>query len=190
MNLRDQYIEGARITRDVYERNPVIRVRGMYRTARQGSINDWLGRRLWTVLEPLHEVVRTDAVPRDQRDYDDLVVDYALAIQESLLPLKRGGFGIGQKLVNLYMKDQWALRRLPEGVEPLLHAPLDRPVLSKLASVPRTWAAWSKVEAQGPAAQEVVDYLAIQRRFREYCQQPDTPFASTIELEQFIWTRI
>jgi len=93
-------------------------------------------------------------------------------------------------MVNLFFKDLWALDFIDAVTEKLLHAPIDRIVLGKFKSVPILWNAWSRVEADSVADQEVRDYLAIQTKLRKYAETSPIPFGSLIQMEQFIWHRV
>lgn len=72
-------------------------------------------------------------------------------------------------------------------IELLLHAPIDRRVLDKLASPPKTWSSWTKVEAQDANSDEVKDYLVIQKTLRNFQKTSPVAFPSLIQMEQFIW---
>lgn len=190
MPLRAQYVADVGVNPNTYPANAGLRVAGIYQTARRGRIAQPLAMQIWGILNPLYNQALAGGLPAAQPAYDQLVVQNALAIQAILQAAGRGGFGIGQKIVNLFMKDLWGLGVVVQPVESLLHAPLDRIVLTKCQNVPATWAAWSRVVAAGPGATEINDYLAVQHSIRIFHAACPIAFPSVIQMEQFIWHRI
>lgn len=189
--MRDQYASDVRLTPDTYPDKAAERVADTYRTARRGRITLDLARTVWRQnLLPTYERVLLGNLPTQQWAYDQLVIHSALAVQETLARQKRGGFGVGQKVFNLFMKDLWALGLIIPPFEQLLHSPLDRIILARLRNVPRTWSAWSRVVTSGPQASEISDYLGIQNTLRIFLAESPIKFASLIEMEQFLWHRI
>ena len=190
MPLRAQYVADVGIGPNTYPHNAGQRVAGIYQTARRGRIAQPLAMQLWQILAPIHQQAQNGGLPVLQPAYDQFVVQTGLGIQAVLQAAGRGGFGIGQKIVNLFMKDLWGLGTIQLPVEALLHAPLDRIVLAKIGNVPSTWTAWSRVVAAAPNAAIVNDYLAIQQHIRTFHAACPIPFPSVIQMEQFIWHRI
>ena len=190
MPLRPQYVADVGIGPNTYPHSAGQRVAGIYQTARRGRIAQPLAMQIWQILAPIHQQALNGGLPANQPAYDQFVVQSALAIQALLQPIGRGDFGVGQKIVNLFMKDLWGLGIIQLPVEALLHAPLDRIVLAKIQNVPPTWRAWSRVVATGPGAAAVIDYLAIQQNIRGFHAACPIPFPSVIQMEQFIWHRI
>src|SRR5271166_183288 len=170
MPLRTQYLNDVQHAPNLYASNPCSRVAQIYQTARKGGLAPSLAQQVWKHLLPLHSQVQSGRLPVHQGAYDQLVINTALNIQATLQAHGRGGFGIGQKIVNLFMKDHWALGSILPPHEKLLHAPLDRTVLGKLdvQHLPKTWTAWTKVVASGPNAVEVANYLDVQRQLRVF----------------------
>ncbi len=191
MPLRAQYITDVGLNVNPYPNNPGPRVAGMYQTARRGRIAQALANQIWQRhLLPIHGRVQAGTLPNSQSAYDQLVIDTALSIQNTLQVKNRGGFGIGQKIVNLFMKDLCALNQIVASYEYLMNVPLDDIMLGKLQKRPPTWRAWTKVVANGPNAPEIADYVAIQQQFRAFQAGSPIAFPSVIQMEQFIWHRI
>jgi hypothetical protein len=187
--LRRQYLSDVRLKPHTYPDRPIGRVQAIYQTSRRGRIGKLQAQEIWyAVLLPLYLRTVADTLPDSQKAYDRLVPQSALAVASILK--ERGGFGVGQKMVNLFCKDLWALGLIGPATEQLLHAPLDRIVLGKIKQPPVTWEAWSRVEADSAADQGVRDYLAIQAKLRQYARKSPVPFGSLIQMEQFIWHRI
>lgn len=192
MPFRAQYLADIGLAVNPYPAGAALRVQSIYQTARKGRIAGSFAAALWvTHLQPVF--VGVGAIPVAQPGFDNLIVTTALAIEATLAAAGRGGFGIAQKIVNLFMKDLWAFRLLPPAVEPLLHVPIDRGMLGKLRVIPATWNPWTSAVAGGPMAATVADYLGIQQAYRGHLAAPATPaasppvFASVIEMEQFLW---
>lgn len=190
MPLRAQYVADVGIGLHTYPHNTGQRVAGIYQTARRGRIAQPLAMQIWQILSPVYQQALNGGLPANQNAYDQFVVQNGLAIQAVLEAEGRGGFGIGQKIMNLFMKDLWSLGYIQLPIETLLHAPLDRIVLTKIRNVPETWAAWSRVMAAGLDAPEIQDLLAIQDNIRAFHTACPIPFPSVIQMEQFIWHRI
>jgi len=191
VDSKRDYLSRARVNSSIYEENPLERVGAMYRTARRGNIARALRAELWQLLEPLYSLAVANALPQDRPDFDSCVLERMFAVGAALgVNGKRGGFGIGQKMINLMMKDLWATGRVGGPVAQCLHAPLDRIVLNSLNGVPPTWHAWSKVEAPELNSATVEDYMRIQRGLRSFCDDSGGRFTSVIELEHFIWSGI
>jgi hypothetical protein len=165
---------------------PTKRLRGIYRTSRH-NISYANADLLWDCLLPLRRMADSLATPGGRVEYDETVVAAALSIEEQLRKLGLyGGFGLGQKIVNLFMKDQWALGRVID-YEGLLHAPLDRIVLAKVPGRRKLaphWNAWTEVRGEGRDTEPVYEYLAIQRELRELAASEKV---TLIRLEQRLW---
>lgn len=171
---------------------PLPRVRQIYGTARRGAIDIALAGQLWvSKLQPVYGALA--GLPVVQHAYDDYVVEMSLQIEADLTAAGRGGFGIAQKIVNLFMKDLWAFGLIPAAIEPHLHVPIDRGVLNRLNIVPVTWNPWTAAFAGAAGAPTVADYLQIQNQYRGFLAPPAAPdphpplFATRIEMEQFLW---
>ncbi len=190
MPLRAQYVTEVGIGPNTYPKNAGKRVAEIYQTARCGRISQPLAMQIWNILAPVRQQALNGRLPATQPTYDQFVVRKALAIQALLQSAGRGGFGIGQKIINLFMKDLWGLGTIQPPVEALLHAPLDRMVLTKIRKLPETWKAWTRVVAATPNATAVKDYLDIQHHIRAYHAACPIPFPSVIQMDQFIWHRI
>jgi len=183
MDAKRQYLQDLGYDLEgVYSRNRDLRMRGIYGTSRHCISMENAGR-LWACITPITDVVNS-GVPIDADDYGKLTVSAALAVEDELAALNVfGGFGIGQKIANLYMKDQWALGRVVP-LELVLHAPLDRLVLRTLRKElgwPRRWSAWTKVRAR-PNPAVIDEYLEMQDTIRVMAGSK-TP----LEYEQGIW---
>ena len=190
MPLRAQYVADVGIGPNTYPLNSNQRVAEIYQTARRGRIAPPLAMQIYHLLAPIRQQALQGRLPATQPAYDQFVVKTGLAIQAVLQAAGRGGFGIGQKIVNIFMKDLWSLGTIRLPVETVLHAPLDRIVLAKIKNLPATWAAWTRVVAAAPNAPAVKDYLAIQQQIRAFHAACPIPFPSVIQMEQFIWHRI
>ena len=169
-DARTQYLDELRakgtVLRDLYAVDtPFKRIRGIYRTSRFNISYKDAGE-LWDVLTPVRALVDVRVESMKLERFDEVVVECAWQLQRRLTSLQRsGGFGVGQKVVNLYLKDQWALGRVDQ-LESVLHLPLDRTVLEALGRAgfrPPTWRAWTKVCPKQRSSVEVADYLGIQR---------------------------
>lgn len=163
---------------------PSKRLRGIYRTSRF-QISERDAGTFWRDLRPLRELSGSSL---GRNDYDRLLIRCALSIQATLQRIERpGGFGVGQKVANLYMKDQWALGRVDE-LEAVLHAPVDRIVLRALGRRgrwPESWRAWTKVSADSEQCEQVRDYFEIQQAIRDWALEVGD--RSAIRREQNIW---
>lgn len=201
------------------EQRATQRIEEIYRSVRNATIrNKQLSPHIWKILKPIYDywTTKQKKLPPGQQEYDKQVVDLGFEIK-SIFPqqqdydkydkqvvdlgykiqsvLKEGnatiwGFGVGQKIVNLFMKDLWALGIIQNPYEKLLHAPLDRIVLEKIKNVPSTWNAWTKVIAENKKSVEIKDYLRLQKGIRDFHQKCPIKFQSVIQMEQFIWHRI
>ena len=195
MPFRQQYLADIGLPNNPYPANAAQRVRQIYGTARRGQISTSEAQHLWSKhLQKAFAAPNT--IPKMQPGYDAFVVNLALAIETDLVAAGRGGFGVAQKVVNLFMKDLWAFGVLPPKVAPLLHAPLDRRILSKLKHVPSTWNPWTKAKTISAKSTTAADYLTIQATLRSYLLNPTRPaphpplFGSVIDMEQFLWHSI
>jgi hypothetical protein len=195
MPFRAQYLADVGLTANPYPLAPADRIREVYRTTRRGNISHALAIHLWNAhLQPIYAALAR--VPAMQAGYDNWFVQTALAIETTLAAEARDGFGAAQKILNLFMKDMWAFRLTPPAVEPLLHAPIDRGILSKLRQIPATWNPWTEAVAGAAATATVTDYLGIQQAYRAFLAAPAGPgvhlpvFGTVIDMEQFIWHRI
>jgi hypothetical protein len=191
MLFKAGYLAAVNITPATYADHVLAmrRICKIYQTARTGKLGDMLGGHLWTsFFSPLAAGFAT--FPATQPLYDNFATNQILTLADLLRHHGRGDFGHVQKMFNLFLKDHWALGMFPITTELVLHLPLDRIVLSKLATIPAPWSAWTKV-ALTPATQPHVlaTYLQIQDAFRAYWTRIHC-FASPIEMEQFIWHRI
>ena len=123
-------------------------------------------------------------------DYDDLIVTEALGVEVLLSANGKGGFGIAQKIVNLFIKDLWGFGVIGMPSEEHLHAPVDRRVLGKFSNVPRDWIPWTKVLAGSPSCATITSYLGIQKQLRDLWMASPIRFPSVIQMEQFLWHQI
>ena len=191
MPFRTQYAEDTGLHANPFPVNPSARIQGYFTTARIGGIAAGFATTLWRRhLARVYEDL--DALPVDQAEYDKFVVATALAIATTLAEAGRGGFGVAQKILNLFMKDLWALDLLPISRDHLLHAPVDRGTLALVPPCPQTWTAWTKVHAGTHDAPQITDYLRIQTALREklsrQINQPHPPpYATVIEMDQYHW---
>jgi hypothetical protein len=191
MPFKADYLAAVGITPATYTVNisAVQRITGIYQTARTGRLGSALGGHLWTAFfSPLAAGFAT--LPATRPLYDAFATNQILTLAGLLRHHGRGDFGHAQKMFNLFLKDHWALGLFPLTTELVLHLPLDRIVLSKLAAIPAPWSAWTRV-ATTPATQPHVlaTYLQIQDAFRAEWTRIHS-FTSPIEMEQFIWHRI
>lgn len=195
MSYRSQYLADIGLAANPYPVNPVDRIQKIYKTARHGGLSPILAMDIWKLhLQPIY--VSLSALAATQPAYDDFIVNKSLDIEVMLTAMGRGGLGIAQKIVNLFMKDMWAFSILPAGIEQSLHMPIDAGVLSRLRVIPPTWNPWTKAVARGIKSDTVADYLDIQSKFRLYLAESawlglhPPIFASVIEMDQFLWHKI
>jgi len=191
MPFRAQYMHDTNLAEDTFPAHSASRTQGYYLTARHGGVDEHFATTLWQVhLAPIYQVM--DQLPADQAGYDHFVITNALQIEATLQQADRGGFGIAQKILNLFMKDMWALHLVPFGRDSLLHAPVDRGTLALVLPCPQTWTAWTRVRASANGAPQIADYLRIQTALREklsrQINQPHPPpYATVIEMDQYHW---
>jgi len=191
MPLRAQYLADIKLRANPYPKNPGTRIAEIYGTARKGRINLTFAMRIWTHhLSLLHAQTVAGMLPVIQKDYDDLIVGVALKLEATLSAGGKGGFGIAQKIVNLFMKDLWAFGVIAMPTEILLHAPIDRGVLGRFKKVPPPWAAWTRVVAGTRASATIKDYLSLQDQLRNLWSPSPIPFPSLIQMDQFLWHQI
>lgn len=176
----------ADLERLYQEETPATRLRGIYRTSRH-NISRADAEQLWPCLLPLRRILQRQDAPMSQDEYDDLVLLCAMGLQRRLYKLGDfWSFGIGQKVVNLFMKDQWALGRVDE-FEGLLHAPLDRIVLSHVQrrrEIAPAWRAWTKVRSRFRSSPAATQYIDLQRFIQG---EAAVLRISAIRLEQRWW---
>jgi hypothetical protein len=187
--LRQSYIASVRISDSTYW-DPVTateRIERIYGTARTGRLGKELARRVWDeAVAPLSEDLRS--LPEDRRAYDEFIIERIDGVARLLREVGRGDFGHAQKVVNLFLKDRWALEDVAASVEANLHLPLDRVILLRLAARPAEWGSWTKVASTMESRKSVVDgYLRIQHSFRVYWEAHRAGFGSPIEMEAFWW---
>jgi hypothetical protein len=192
MPFRLQYLNDIALVVNPYPAAPIARIRQIYGTARRGAITAALANQLWvTHLQPVYAGLAM--LPVMQPAFDAVSIQTTLAMEATLVAAGRGGFGIAQKILNLFLKDLWAFNMIPPGVEPHLHVPIDRGVLSRLNAVPGTWDPWTLAVAGMAASPTVIDYLGIQNLYRQWWANPAAPgvspplFLTLIEMEQFLW---
>ena len=114
-----------------------------------------------------------------------LIVALARRINRSMLSRKKA-LGIAQKVVNLTIKDHWALGRVNKQMHGVLHIPLDRGSLLHISRKRLTSSQWKSWTLVALDAHNCVEYLRIQKCFRIFFQS-STPFQSTMELDQVWW---
>jgi hypothetical protein len=191
MPLQSQYLADIGLDANPYPHHPESRIRQMFSTCRRGSVSYCFAMDIWNRhLVQLHSVVVAGALPPTQGAYDDLVVEAALGLGGWLSTLHKGDFGIGQKIVNLFMKDLWALGVILPPFENFLHAPIDRRVLGKFKTIPTAWNPWTKAVAGSSGCPTVAGYLSLQEQFRDFCCESPIRFPSVIQMEQFLWHQI
>lgn len=195
MSFRSQYLADIGLVANPYPNNPAHRIQSIYRTVRLGQINNAFAMQLWNAhLQPVHSGLTT--LPTNQAAFDNFIVQTALAVEGTLNAAGKGGFGVAQKIINLFMKDVWAFHLTPLAADPFLHVPIDCGVLGKLRTIPVTWKTWTGAVAGISTAPTVNDYLAIQASFRSFLAAPTGSgasrpiFASVIEMDQFLWHKI
>lgn len=94
---------------------------------------------------------------------------------------KRLTVGMSQKILNLLMKDLWALDIIPSGYENCLHVVMDKIILDELG----IRAPWTKID-------DYSDYEKLQLQFLEYANQKnriDGTQYSAIRTENRIWLK-
>lgn len=191
MPLRTQYLADVGLCSNPYPKSPGKRIAEIYRTARMGQIGQTFAMQIWSRhLSSLHAQAVAGTLPVIQKDYDDLIVRAALKLEATLSAAGKGGFGIAQKIVNLFMKDLWALGVIAMPTETLLHAPIDRGVLSRFKKVPKPWAAWTKAAAGTPRSPTIKDYISLQDQLRNLWSSSPIRFLSVIQMDQFLWHQI
>jgi hypothetical protein len=198
MPFKHDYLAAEHITADTYanRHSALARIRVLYNSAgivvRQGvRLSDEAAGELWKrFFGPLRE--HFAQLPHTRAEYDAYLLQQISVLARLLRELellqneRLGGFGIAQKMLNLFMKDHWALDAFPKQTQLLLHLPLDLRVLSKLKRRPSTWHAWTRA-TDTPDHRR--DYQRIQDRFRSEWKRTRI-FRSPIEMEQWIWYRI
>jgi hypothetical protein len=194
MPFRKQYLANIGLTADPYPINPEKRIQQIHGTSRK-KISRPVANKIWDPnLKDIYG--KKISLPTSQPAFDDFIVDTALKIYGSLPVSKGKTFGVAQKVINLFLKDLWALGLIPPKTEPFLHIPIDRGVLDKLKKVPLTWKAWTKAHATNSSCLAVSEYLDIQKTYRDFLANPAAPgmhppiFKTVIELDQFLWHRI
>lgn len=146
---------------------------------------------IWTKhLCSLHASAVTGTLPAIQGDFDDLIVNTALKIESTLKAIGKGGFGVAQKIVNLFLKDLWAFGIIRTPFETLLHAPIDRGLLGRFKTVPPMWVAWTKAVAGKPRSKTVKHYRSLQDQLRVLWSTSPIKFPSVIQMDQFLWHQI
>jgi hypothetical protein len=191
MPLRTQYLEDIRLDSNPYPNDPVIRIRDASGSSRRGTIGYELAEEIWKQhLSQIYRRINNGTLPTSPMHFDDFVVNAALGVEGLLMSRDKGYFGKAQKIVNLFFKDLWALRIIPDESEPLLHAPLDRSVLSKFKWLPPVCKPWTKAKGLSSGSTTVNAYLSMQNRLRESLCTPLNPFPSVIQMEQFLWHQI
>ena len=189
MSFKADYLAAVHITPATYTSpaSAVRRICDIYQTARTGRLSSALGCHLWTAFfSPL--AAGFAALPATRPLYDTFAIRQMLTLKGLLRQHGRGDFGHAQKMFNLFLKDHWALGLFSLATELVLHLPLDRIVLSKLAAIPPPWSAWTRVGI-APQAHVLATYLQIQENFRAEWTRIQS-FKSPIEMEQFMWHRI
>ncbi len=197
MSFQKQYLADIGLFANPYPHDPGPRIASIYQTARRGRIDQTYSMQLWEQhLLPVYANLAT--IPLAQPQFDAYVIHAALAIEGTLAANQRGGFGIAQKIINLFFKDLWAFHIIGSNIEPLLHVPIDRGILNKLVAVPPTWNPWTAAVAGNVASATVADYLRIQNQYRAFLAAPAPPGAlaplfgrrTIIEMEQFLWHKL
>lgn len=141
MCLRARYIRVVGIDDRTYggDRISHCRIREICLTAkRSGELNDIIDNIderveniCQRVLNPLY-IQALNGRLVDQTDYDTRIINDSLNVGGIIGTGPLIKFGIGQKVVNLFMKDLWALGLINNETSKLLHAPLDRTILRKI----------------------------------------------------------
>jgi hypothetical protein len=197
MPFKNDYIQNEQISQQSYEDADAARnrIRRFYQSAgkivRRGvTLSDAATAELWKrFFEPLNH--RLNQLPLIQSEYDLFALQEISTLGRLLRELdllqhgQLGDFGIAQKMLNLFMKDHWALNAFSIETERLLHLPLDRRVLEKLRRRPATWRNWTRAM---DTPEHRRDYQRIQAWFRFECERVRI-YRSPIEMEQFIWYR-
>lgn len=114
-----------------------------------------------------------------------VIVAVAHRIKKNLRGPK-GALGIAQKIVNLTIKDRWALGHVNKQLEKVLHIPLDGRSLSHITPkqlAASAWKSWSLVALNKTSCS---DYLLIQFSFRIFYNRMAI-FQSTMDLDQVWW---
>jgi hypothetical protein len=148
MGFREQYRHDVPLVECPYPHDAATRIRGFYRTstrATKKTIDNTLAQEIWqSHLRTIFE--GRNRLPSNRQQFDKYLVKKIESLGLLLGERNKGDFGIAQKIVNLFMKELWALCQLPERIESNLHAPLDSIVLSKISGCPTTWKAWTKAK--------------------------------------------
>jgi hypothetical protein len=188
MPLRAQYLADIGLLSNPYPAKPEPRIAAIYGTARRGRISSSLATDLWKRhFAGIHSLVTTGSLPATHAAFNDWLVTEALKLASILKAHGKGDFGIAQKMMNLFLKDLWGFGVIRTPIETLLHAPIDRRVLTKFAVIPTTWNPWTKATATSKASKTVEDYLMLQNGLRNLWNTSPIPFPSVIQMEQFLW---
>lgn len=188
MNLQDQYLADIKLHGCPYPDSPARRIAGIYGTARRGRISTAFATNLWKKhFEGIHALATMGKLPTTHIAFDEWLVSEALRLASLLRNNGKGDFGIAQKMMNLFLKDLWGFGVIETAIETLLHAPIDRRVLTKFSVVPTSWNPWTKAEATSKASKTVKDYLLLQKGLRDLRNTSPIPFPSVIQMEQFLW---
>src|ERR1700733_2156595 len=168
MLFKNDYLAAVGVTQATYTGNQLAakRICEIYNSARRGKISHVLGSELWTsFFAPL--IPQFSELPATQAHYDSFATNQMLQLASLLRQRQKGDFGLAHKMLNLFLKDHWALSTLTPHSETLLHLPLDHNLLSKLVTIPPPWATWTKVVVTHSTQEHVVGrYLEIESKFR------------------------
>jgi hypothetical protein len=189
MAFKQQYRNDINWEECPYRVDAPKRIKNIYGTSTRATgrtINHEFAGIIWKRhLKPIFD--NRHRLPSDRQASDVFLIKRMQSLRRTLFNHDTSDFGISQKIINLFMKDLWAFNELPNCVELNLHAPLDRTMVEKLSSPPKTWKAWTKATLTNPNT--VSDYQSIQQALRQLCAET-TGFHMLIEMEQFIWHRI
>jgi len=187
VNAKADYLGWTGIGVDDYDNDPfaVRRVQELFKSGRRGSISRELAAEMWLdVLSPMRTHI--DSSTFASNAYHEFVSATIHDMAAVLRNRVTGNLGYAQKIVNLFMKDQWALGRLDERIELELHVPIDKRILDQFNRQWEPWMSWTRVAL---TEQALCDYFSIQEYVREHWRWGGV-FASPIEMEHYWWRGI
>ncbi len=164
------------------------RIADIHRTSRK-KISRQRGGELWQVFfKDLWD--QRASIPNTREPFEEWMQTKIRELSQILGSEDELKIGLAQKFVNLFFKDLWAFREVPDATSELFHIPLDAIVLSCFTDYSGTWKSWTKVVAVDDKRFDCRyrDYMDIQIAHRLYAV--DFGFLKPLELEQLFWHKI
>ncbi len=144
---------------------------------------------IWGLLSP--PVAAPALIPNQRDAFDQWAKQMVESIARAYSAVTPHPLGLGQKTLNLFLKDLWAWNKLTIAQEDCLHAPIDRIIYAKFLAPPESWKSWTFVKHSNQNELNVlwVDYQSLQDAMRARASLLSSP-AQTIQpimLEQILW---